>query len=202
MSLTLRATLLALFVSLCAEAQPRTMAVYAGSTQAINAEARAAMHDELQRLLAPAGFDVVLKNPADHKSGEDFELIVVASFNGSCSGSAKSVKAVAATLGDTSIADGHILPFFRVDCGLIMQMLGPQAEPSAIGKALGRVMAHEIYHIAARTTDHHDTGVAKAAFSPRDLTMPRFDFDSWSLARMRPVSIASSSADSGDAAGR
>jgi hypothetical protein len=159
------------------------------------------MHGELQRLLAPAGFDVVLKNPADRKSGEDFELIVVASFNGSCSGSAPSVKAVA-SLGDTSIADGHILPFFRVDCGLIMQMLGPQADPSAIGKALGRVMAHEIYHIAARTTDHHDTGVAKAAFSARDLTTPRFDFDSWSLARMRPVSIASSSESSGDAAGR
>jgi hypothetical protein len=186
MSLTLRATLLVLFVSLCAEAQSRTLAVYAGSSQAINAEGREAMHSELQRLLAPAGFDVVLKNPAERKSGEDFELIVVASFNGSCSGSAASVKPVAATLGDTSIADGHILPFFRVDCGLIMQMLGPQAGPSAIGKALGRVMAHEIYHIAAHTTDHHDTGVAKAAFSTRDL----------------PISIASSSESSGDAAGR
>jgi hypothetical protein len=202
MSLTLRATLLVLFFSVCAEAQPRTMAVYAGSAQAINAEARAAMHGELQRLLAPAGFDVVLKNSSERQSGEDFEVIVVASFTGSCSNSAPAVKPVAATLGDTSIADGHILPFFRVDCGLIMQMLGPQADPSAIGKALGRVMAHEIYHIAAHTTDHHDTGVAKAAFSTRDLTTTRFDFDSWSLSRMRPVSIASSSESSGDAAGR
>ena len=202
MSLTLRAMLLVLFVSLCAEAQPRTLAVYAGSAQALNAEARLAMHGELQRLLAPAGYDVVLKNSSERKAGEDFELIVVASFNGSCSASASAVKPVAATLADTSIADGHILPFFRVDCDRIMQMLGPQPDPSAIGRALGRVMAHEIYHIAARTTDHHDSGVAKAAFSARDLTSPRFDFDSWSLSRMRPSSIAASSESSGDAAGR
>jgi len=202
MSLTLRAMLLVLFVSLCAEAQPRTLAVYAGSAQALNAEARLAMHGELQRLLAPAGFEVVLKNPAEHQSSEDFELIVVASFNGSCSGAGPTAKPVATTLGDTSIADGHILPFFRVDCSLIMQMLGPQPDPSAIGKALGRVMAHEIYHIAARTTNHHDTGVAKAAFSARDLTTPRFDFDSWSLERMRPASMARSIEGSGDVAGR
>jgi hypothetical protein len=63
------------------------------------------------------------------------------------------------------------------------------------------VIAHEIYHIVAQTSRHHDSGAAKAAFSIRDLTNPRFELDPWSLALMRPAAIASLP-QAEDAAGR
>ena len=69
-------------------------------------------------------------------------------------------------------------------------MLGPQVEPATFGRALARVAAHEIYHIVAQTTEHQERGVAKAAFSVRDLMSARFDLDIWSIERMRPPSIA------------
>src|SRR5262249_35999411 len=146
--------------------------------------------------LAPAGLDVVWKNTAERRAGEDFELIVVASFKGSCSGEASTVASAAVSLADTSISDGHILPFFRVDCVRLIQMLGPQADSSVLGRAIGRVVAHEIYHIVAHTTEHHYTGVAKASFSTHDLTASRFEFDSWTISRMRPSSVARGSENS------
>jgi hypothetical protein len=199
LTLTLRATLLLLLVSISAGAQSRTLAVYADAAHGLNADGKAAMRAELQRLLAPAGLDIVWKNTSERRAGEDFNLIVIASFDGSCSSAAPAMTAVATSLADTSISNGRILPFLRVDCRRVVQMLGVHAESSAVGKALGRVIAHEIYHIIARTTDHHDKGVAKAVFSPVDLTSPRFEFDMWSLSRMQPPSVAQA-ADAGDEA--
>lgn len=190
MSLTLRAMALLLFVSVCSQAETRTLALYAGSAQGLDAESRSAMRAELQRLLAPAGIEVFWKDIHYRKTTEDFELIAVASFEGSCSPSVTTSTPVTEKLADTSITDGHILPFFRVDCTRVVQLLGSQMESAMVGRALGRVIAHEIYHIVGRTAEHHDTGVAKAVFSAWDLKDPRFEFDPWSVGRMGAPSVA------------
>ena len=159
------------------------------------------MRSELQRLLEPAGIEVFWKDIAERKTSEDFELIVVASFEGWCSLSVTTSALVTVKLADTSITDGHILPFFRVDCTRVVQLLGSQVESAMFGRALGRVIAHEIYHIISYTAEHRDTGVSKAVFSARDLKDPRFEFDPLSLGRMgaRPVAGVS---DSSEASGR
>ena len=196
MWLTLRAMALVLFVSVCAHSQARTLGLYSNTPQGLDAEADAAMRSEVQRLLAPADINVVWKDSGSRNAAEDFELVVVASLQGSCSAVPPPLVSMSAALADTSISDGHILPFFRVDCARVTQMLGARVEPAVLGRALARVMAHEIYHIVARTTHHHDTGVAKAVFSVRDLTTPRFEFDPWSLDRMQPPAFARVSEDS------
>ena len=193
--------LLVLFVSVCAQAQTHTLAVYAGSASGLHPESKSAMKAEVQRLLSPATLEVIWKNTAEKRAGEDFEFVAVASFEGSCAVS-QAVPAVATvSLADTSVSDGRILPFFTIDCTRVIQMLGPHVEPTVLGRALGRIIAHELYHIVARTSDHHDTGVAKAAFSIRDLTNSRFEFDAWSLSRMNPAPMARPS-ESPEAAGR
>jgi hypothetical protein len=148
------------------------------------------MRAELRQLLSPAGIDVVWKNLADRKSGENFDLVAVTTFDGSCAGDVSTSTPAVARLADTSIADGHILPFFRIDCTRLMSMLGPRIKPSVLGRALGRLAAHELYHIVAQTTEHQESGIAKAAFSIRDLTSSGFELDAWSLGRMRPPSMA------------
>jgi hypothetical protein len=184
MSLTLRASLLALWLSLSANAQTRTLALYAGPARGLDVEAAAVMRAELQRLLAPAGIDVVWKSLAFRKAGENFDLVAVGSFEGSCATDNSAVQESAASLADTSIADGHILPFFRVDCTRLIRMLGTQSEPPIIGRALARLVGHEIYHIVAQTTEHQEKGLAKGSFSIRDLTANPFDLDASSLQRM------------------
>jgi hypothetical protein len=186
MSLTLRALLLVLCFSICAQAQTRTLALYAEPPRDLDAQASSWMRAELQRLLDPAGIEVVWKRLADRQAGETFDLVAVTSFAGSCAAS-KPVLATQASvsLADTSISDGRILPFFRIDCTKTLGMLGSQTDPSFVGRALARVAAHEIYHIVAQTAEHQERGVAKASFSIRDLTTDRFELDAWSLNRMR-----------------
>jgi hypothetical protein len=55
------------------------------------------------------------------------------------------------------------------------------------GRALGRVVAHELYHILALTTEHAEAGVAKPSFSAQDLMSDRFSFNPASLERLRPA---------------
>jgi hypothetical protein len=88
------------------------------------------------------------------------------------------------TLGFTHVSNGHVLPFSEIECDQIrkaLHYLAPDSTPSerqrAFGLAMGRVVAHELYHILARTTSHAEEGLAKATQSLRDLvTAPTMDF--------------------------
>jgi hypothetical protein len=42
---------------------------------------------------------------------------------------------------------------------------------------MGRVLAHELYHIVAGTSRHGREGVAREAFSARELTDGQLDLD-------------------------
>ena len=180
-----------------------TLALYSGPARGLSVESRQAMQAELRKLLAPAGIEIVWKDSVARQPGEDFELIAVSSFEGSCSPSEVVPASITTRLADTSISNGRVLPFFRVDCTRVIQMLGHSPDPQFLGRALARVIAHELYHIIVGTTEHQETGVAKAAFSARDLTDARFEFDNFSISRMRPSVVASASdADTSDTAGR
>ena len=201
MSMTLRAGLLIVFASVCAQAQTRTLGLYLGPARGLDTQSQLIMQEELRRLLEPAGIEIVWKDSVGRKSGQDFELIAVSSFEGSCSLEGLPQSPASASLADTSISDGHVLPFFRVDCTRLIQMFGRRINSSILGRALARVMAHEIYHIVARTPEHQETGVAKAIFSTQDLTEAEFGFDAWSILLMRPSPVAGV-ADASGASGR
>ena len=162
----------------------------------MNDESREMMQFELQRLLDPAGIRVIWKDFGARKTGEDFDLVVVGSIAGSClPGENEPVPPIAAvhslvSLADTAVSNNHILPFFEVDCSWLRRILGSKAGRPLMGRALARVIGHELYHILARTTEHGDTGIAKAIFSAEDLSIAGLDFDMISLARMRSLSIA------------
>src|SRR5438552_10928750 len=177
-----------------------TLGLYSGPARGLSGESRQVMQAELQKLLAPAGLEIVWKDSAEREPGEDFELIAVSSFDGSCSPSEVVLASITTSLADTSISKGRVLPFFRVDCTRVIQMLGRSPDAQVLGRALARVIAHELYHIVAGTTDHHEMGVAKAAFSARDLTDARFEFDNASISHMRPSAVAGvSDSDTSDA---
>jgi hypothetical protein len=194
-----RAALLMLCLSLSAGAQIRRLALYNGQTNHLDVSATQAAKQELQRLLAPIGVELIWKDLAQRKSGEEFDQVVVSSFDGSCSEldvptASTNLLEASVSLADSSVSNGRVLPFFRVDCQYLVRMLAPvfrsmniEERHETMGRALARVMAHEIYHIVGQTTKHQDRGVAKAAFSVRDLTADRFDLDAWSLAQMRPI---------------
>ncbi|MFY9727215.1 MAG: hypothetical protein WAJ87_17085, partial [Bryobacteraceae bacterium] len=79
---------------------------------------------------------------------------------------------------------GVILPFAEVDCQRIRgftqkQLLTMPAEDreKVYGRALGRVLAHELYHIFANTAAHSSSGVGKSKYTVQDLLSPKFQFE-------------------------
>src|SRR5207247_8986562 len=109
MLLTLRAASLVLFASVCAQAQTRTLALYAGPAPGLNTESDLVMRAELQRLLVPAGLQVVRKDSTDPRNGEHFALIALSKFEGSCSPAKPRQTGVAASIADTSMSNCRVL---------------------------------------------------------------------------------------------
>jgi hypothetical protein len=108
-------------------------------------------------------------------------------------------------LASTAAADNQLLPFVTVNCGSLAALMGPfiADQPEAFrefafGRALGRVLAHELYHIVTRSADHLDSGVAKASFSANDLLKNRFEFDDMAVGRIHASEIASSAPEAFD----
>jgi hypothetical protein len=179
----------------CAHAQTRPLAVYPGHAEGLDSTTTHSLDQELKRLLSPAGVDITWRANGEG-SREQEGRMVVGTFAGKCSVETIAIRRASPsdirTLAETSISNGRILPYFTVDCDHVIRTLAPMLEPlspplrqSVLGRALARVIAHEIYHILAETTDHADTGVAKAQMNFRDLTTDHFDLSPTSLQRIR-----------------
>ena len=53
------------------------------------------------------------------------------------------------------------------------------------GRAMARVVAHELYHVLMRSAEHARGGVARSCFNTGDLLTERFEFEGATLARLR-----------------
>jgi len=87
-------------------------------------------------------------------------------------------------LGWTHVSDGQILPFTSVSCERVREMIRTvlvtsRSEVRAVvmGRALGRVLAHELYHIFAKTAHHGSCAVAKESYTTWDLVDGEFRFE-------------------------
>jgi hypothetical protein len=160
---------------------------------------------ELGRLMRTAGYRVEW---SDSRSFTDAPLIVV-KLRGTCEiGEGQAAKS--GPLASTSTVDGRILPFSSVDCDSLTQLLASQlaSQPRArrdflYGRAMARVLAHELYHVLLDTPGHSRDGVARAAFNIADLLGEHFEFEQTTLSRLRvlPGSRSGSGA-AEEAAGR
>jgi hypothetical protein len=143
------------------------------------------MKKEVNDLLRPAGIRLDWRLTRENDSTETFSRLVVPKFKGRCraegapAGNDFGTVGEVDTLGSTQVAHGHVLPFSKVECAQVRKALSyltPGADAGerqrALGMALGRVVAHELYHILARTTSHAADGLAKASQSLRDLIRP------------------------------
>jgi len=137
------------------------------------------MKKEVASLLKSSGVELDWRLLGENTGSESFDGLVVLKFQGTCRVEAaqdgETFSGIRA-LGETRVEDGHVLPFTAVKCDAVRQALGylrPEAnqgeKQKALGLAMGRVVAHELYHILARTTTHTACGLAKAAQSLEDL---------------------------------
>lgn len=137
-----------------------------------------AMQAETASILAPAGLHLEWRALSENDGTESFNEIAVMEFHGECDGEAYGTFSDRdAPLGLTEVTEGRVLPFGKIECNQVRQTLrmalaaSAQSERQAVlGRALGRVLAHELYHILARTTKHSAGGIAKPFYTAAELT--------------------------------
>jgi hypothetical protein len=155
------------------------------------------MKRELSGIMKAAGYRVVYGDPRAPDPNAEFFALVVLDLRGSCGmppGNYRVERSVAsgASLAETSVSDGVVLPFSHINCANLTRLVGPVLadEPGAqrdylYGRAMARVAAHELYHVMMGSREHGREGVSKPSFSVGDLLDERFDFDRTALALLR-----------------
>lgn len=143
-----------------------------------------ALQVELETVMQPSGLDLDWRWLANIKGNEVSTELVVVHFKGHCDlQNMEPVAAFPGPLGWTHISEGEVLPFTDINCDGVRLFLQqdlvriPEPERSAAyGRALGRVLAHELYHVFTKSTKHGSSGIAKAAYNVQELLAKRFNF--------------------------
>ena len=108
-------------------------------------------------------------------------LIVVVKLVGRCDMDGPSVVLMPGPLGWSHQVNGVVLPFSDLACDTIRGAVQSVLAESRLrgnfllGRAMGRVLAHELYHIVADTAQHGKNGVAQSALSGRELTSDQLE---------------------------
>jgi hypothetical protein len=134
--------------------------------------------------MAPIGLHLEWRSLAGVRGSQVSAELAVITVKGRCdtAGILNRSRIVGGSLGFTHISDGQILPFTEVNCDRVrnflqadLSLMGTEEREAAYGRALGRVLAHELYHIFANTT-RHGSGVAKESYTVHDLLCTDFQF--------------------------
>jgi hypothetical protein len=159
-----------------------SISLFARFERAVPDAVLAAIQDELVFVLRPIRVEWhSMPAPAGTPVSGQWAVI---SFKGRCD--VEDLLPEASRSGDlgwTYVSEGTIMPFSDVDCGHIRSFIqdaliavAPLRRPPVFGRAVGCVLAHEIYHILARTQQHPGCGAGKGAYSVRELLSPTFRF--------------------------
>lgn len=145
-----------------------------------------ALQDELESIMGPMGMTFEWRSLSSVRGNELSVELAVLTFKGRCDivGMIPHNVPNPGALGWTHVSDGAILPFSDVDCDRIrtfvqkelLTVRAPDRE-EAFGRAVARVVAHELYHIFANTHRHGSCGVGKAAYTVQELLSDDFAFE-------------------------
>jgi hypothetical protein len=110
--------------------------------------------------------------------------IVMVKLRGHCDTDVETHASPTGPIGWTHAVNGDLLPFAELACdpiwGTVRSTLRRADAAYAnrmLGRALGRVLAHELYHIAGETSKHGRDGVAQASLTPEELTSNHLELD-------------------------
>ena len=166
----------------------RTGSGFSPSTESV-------LRREVECLLSPSLIRVLW---ATSGGAPESERLAVVRLNGSCT-TAPVIggRAVpdAESLGKTYVVNGSVLPIAEVQCDSVRRFIAAdlgrtrsEERNEILGRALGRVVSHELYHILLRTTQHGREGIARPAQSSSELVTERRAFSRADEIRLKSVS--------------
>ncbi len=152
------------------------------------------MEKETEGILKASGLHLDWRMAAD-AGRESFDDLVVVQFKGACK--VEPVPYVYDELGPlafTYSSDGAVQPFTQVSCDKVAAsvrsaMWGEDFQRADLlfGRALGRVLAHELVHVLTASGRHGREGVARPALSGKELIGGSLPLSPADIARLREI---------------
>ena len=186
--------------------ESNALVVYLTPPTARDALVQAHMRHEAMALMRSAGYALEFRDRNARRSGDSAPNLAFVDLIGTCAAASDPTPGPPPDdnqpkLAFTAVEDGVVLPFSRIDCGAMSRVLTPLLAREApaeraflYGRAMARVLAHELYHVLAQTRDHAAEGIGKPCFTAADLVSSRFEFEATSLSSLRRM-VAATGAD-------
>lgn len=148
------------------------------------------MQRETEAAVKASGIQLAWRTEPSAVAQEVFSRLAIVRLRGACTAapavpvtSAPSLSTPSHPLGQTQVVEGKVLPFADLQCDAVRRVIArelrvhPEASAAEVlGRALGRVLAHELYHIVLKTQLHGKTGLARPLISSADLVAVRYEF--------------------------
>jgi hypothetical protein len=145
-----------------------------------------AMKAETGRILKPAGVQIRWSDTVDLSREAPNRLVLVRLVGVSSAGVA--LRGGEGVLAVTHMSEGRILPFVDMDVqrvARVIERFGGVGRAREYGRALGRVLAHELYHVLSGSVEHDSEGVAKSALNGVELVRSELSLSEGACRRIR-----------------
>jgi hypothetical protein len=157
------------------------------------------MKRELRTILKDSGIHIDWRDQSNVAAADSFPNLVVVKFRGKCRMEPLPyLYDERGPLAFTYSTDGAVLPFSEIECDKVRSslhtaMLGGDHNRSDLlfGRALARVLAHELYHVLAKTHSHAGQGIAEKALSGAQLISERLRLNPAELNQMHDAVLPS-----------
>jgi len=150
------------------------------------------MEREASQIIRASGIELAWRTPSQAVSASFGDLVVM-TFKGACSYvPAPPLYDELGPYASTRTSNGEIQPFGEVDCDRVVSSVhsamfgGDYAKADLlVGRALGRVVAHELVHMLTKSEVHAREGTQKAALSGRQLIAASLPLSAIDVDRLR-----------------
>jgi hypothetical protein len=155
------------------------------------------MKRELGNIMKDTGIQLDFRLMSELDQHPAFNDVVLVKFRGHCR--MELLPAIfdeRGPLAFTHTSDGDVLPFSEVACDRIRSSVASAINSASerknadmlLGRALGRVVAHELYHIVAKTGKHGTKGsVAQTSLSGAQLISEKLALHDADVHKLRPL---------------
>jgi hypothetical protein len=179
-------------VGASAEPAPASLTVLLGFDGPHSERSVLEMKRELGLILKDSGIRIDWRNRDEVTASESFANLVIAKFRGKCRMEpVPYLYDERGPLGFTYDSDGSVLSFSEIECDKVRSSLrtamwgGDYGRSDELfGRALARVLAHELYHMLTGTHLHAEAGVARRSLSGSQLISDRLRLSQAELDRM------------------
>lgn len=151
------------------------------------------METEVSSLMRATGVAVEWQMKSELQSNSEFAELVVIKLTGFCM--TETVPMPMDERGPLAFAhstDGQVLPYGEVECDRVKTALRRflvgrdyHSRDVVLGVALGRVLAHEMYHMLANDRKHTKSGLTRESLTAEELTAGHLDLAEKAVEEMR-----------------